>query len=250
MKEKQIINDLVDFLSTEIVDKTIIDGGHYLLEEIDGKVKHLLNPESTLTFKAAVALFKKSKEDNKKVALAFLVGDLSFPPEKRKKMNEEFRLPPEYIKILKENKVDPSEVNLFFEANLRNKASRKIKSSIKKNEAIEVGESYRMNFEKFGISCELSSENLDKSKRVPVCRMIIAQELLDKEFSGYNKALNFCNADVYKCIGKFASVYQFLLRGKMEVINIYFYKENEKLKIIGDRYNKRTLPERIFSKIY
>lgn len=239
------IDGLVEKLLPEAVDKTIIEGGHYLLEERgDGKVEHLINPESTLTFEAAVRLYKKAKDGEREVALSFLVGDLAVAPERRREHNQNFQLDTDYVEILRRYGVGQDEVIFFYESRLRNRGDNKIKRGIKKGKVIEWLGSYRLNPDVFGIADQISNSPFMK-RPVPNCRMLLAQELQDKEMMGFEKAINICNSDVYNCRGKYSRVYHTLLEGKMEVINVYFIRVLREMKIEIKKYKGKFLPEHI-----
>jgi hypothetical protein len=208
-------------LLPKVTQKTIIEGGHYLLEERGmGEIIPKLNPVSTLTFREAVGLYVESKRLGKDVSLSFLVGDLSLSPKKRIECKQGFDFPTEYLRILDEYGVAVDSILLFYESTLRNRAVNRIRSGLKKGSILKEDD-----------CCYVSNttphnhllSNIDFGKKpVPNCRMILGQQLKDKESLGFIRAINFCNSDVYKCRGKYAEVYHTLLEGKMDVINVNF----------------------------
>jgi hypothetical protein len=238
---KPELEGLVESMFHHIIDGTVIEGGHYLLEqEEDGKVIHLLNPESTATFEAAVQLYSKAKKQGKEVALSFLVGDLSVSPQARQEFNRDFRLPPEYIDILNKYDVSHNEIIFFYESRLRNRGDNRLKTGLKRGAVIESCSSLRLNPEIFGVADQVSNI-AHENKPVPNCRMLLAQELQDKELLGFKKAINFCNEDVYNCRGRYSIVYHTLLDGRMDIINIYFNNDGTKNVLV---YTKRRKDEK------
>src|SRR3989338_6317271 len=144
-------NILLQFLP-EVVDSTIIDGGHYLVkEDAPGHHTHCLNLESTLTFEVAVKLCAEGRKQGKKVDVSFLVADLAVSKERRQEFNQLFQLPQEYLDILEQNSLPASEVKLFYESRLRNRARRTIKDSLEKGLIVEWGNAYRLNLDIYGI---------------------------------------------------------------------------------------------------
>ena len=214
---------LLKKLSPMVTGKTIIEGGHYLLEEDRmGNIVHKLNLVSTLAFREAIMLYSESARLGKEVSLCFLVADLSLSPQNRKQCKEDFAFPAEYIHILAEHGISPNEVLLFYESKLRNRAGNRIISGLKRGSIIKQDDCC---FVPSPDACStehlLSNVVFDKPP-VPNCRMLLSQELQDKEFLGFTKAINLCNSDVYKCKGSYAEVYYSLLDGRMDVVNAYF----------------------------
>lgn len=206
-----------------VTDKTIIEGGHYLLEEDRmGKIVHKLNPVSTLAFRKAIILYAESVRLGKKVSLSFLVADLSLSSQKRKQCKEDFTFPAEYIRILAEHGVSVDKVLLFYESKLRNRAGNRIISGLKKGSIIKQDDCCFVSNPAVCSSDNLLSNIAFDKHPVPNCRMILSQELQDKELLGFNRAINLCNSDVYKCKGTYAEVYHSLLKGRMDVVNVYF----------------------------
>lgn len=206
-----------------VTSKTIIEGGHYLLEEDRrGKIIHKLNPVSALAFKEAVMLYAESIRLGEEVSFCFLVADLSLSSQNRKQCKENFAFPAEYVHILAEHGVSVDEVLLFYESKLRNRAGNRIISGLKRGSVMKQDDCC---FVSTPDACSteylLSNVVFDKHP-VPNCRMLLSQELQDKELLGFTKAINLCNSDVYKCKGTYAEVYHSLLDGKMDVVNVYF----------------------------
>jgi hypothetical protein len=222
---------------THINGRTIIDGGHYLLEEDEsGKIKHLVNPVSTATLRAAVHLYKCAKNEKKNVSLGFMMGDLAISPDKRQECNSSFEFPEEYTKILRENGISPEEIIIFYESSLRNRGDKTLKKGLKEGKVVRLSNRLRVNAELFGIADELSNTN--PKKPMPNCRMILAQALRDKELKGYNTAVNFCNSEVFKCHGRYSVIYHTLLDGSMNVINAYFTPKSGEVVIDIEKFSK------------
>jgi len=220
---RQLTNELL----REVIDGTVIEGGHYYLHaENNGTVTPDITLESKLTFEAAVLLYSVSADLGFEVALSFLVDDFPVPSVYRQKHNAQFRLAPEYEDILLRHRIDPGIVLFFFESRLRNRANNRIRSAVKKGKVINTGVQFQLNPDKLGITDRISSINM-ASRPVPNCRMILGQELQDKELLGFNKSINFCNSDVYACRGRYAAVYHTLLEGKMDVVNVYFTRQSK-----------------------
>src|SRR3989338_1748303 len=215
------IHQLVDMLLPHVIDGTVIEGGHFLLECFGQHTKPNVTLEGKLTFEAAVQLYAKAKMQGKKVALAFLVADFSIQSSQREEFNRTFRLPPEYLEILQKYCVAESEIILFRESNLRNRSNASMKKGLKDGLITEIitseGKAY--------VTAAGPISSIQSEGRNPVanCRMLIAQELDDKELAGFTRAINFCDSVAYKCQGRYALVYQTLLRGRMDVINAYFH---------------------------
>lgn len=215
------IDQLVDMLLPHVIDGTVIEGGHFILERVGDQAHPDVTLEGKLTFEAAVQLYAKAKAQGKTVALAFLVADFSVPADKREEFNRTFRLPSAYQEILQKYGVEESEIVLFRESRLRNRSNTSLKKGLKSGLVIESlaggGKVY--------LTAAGAVSNIQSEGRNPVanCRMLIAQELADKEQAGYTRAINLCDSVAYKCQGRYALVYQTLLQGTMDVINAYFY---------------------------
>ncbi|MBU4308847.1 MAG: hypothetical protein KJ566_03585 [Nanoarchaeota archaeon] len=223
--------EIIKKMLLEVVEKTIIEGGHYLITKEKEKIIQELNKESTFTFKLACSLVKESRKIGKKVSLSFLVEDLSISPDKRQEFNKNFKLPKEYMDILKENSISEKEIIFFYESRLRNRADNKIKKAVKKKKVLLRNNAFKLNPEIFGSMEILSNISCENKKPVPNCRMLLAQELQDKEIMGFAKSINFCNSNVYKCKRKYTKVYQTLLEGKMDVVNIFLVDDFGEKKI-------------------
>jgi hypothetical protein len=237
---------ILERLVEKINDKTIIEGGHFLIEQDEnGNINQCTNPESTMTWNLAVEIYSRAKKKGEDVSLSFLIDDLSIDPEKRKEYNDNFRLPKLYLDILEEKGISPAETIYFNESRLRNRSDNRLKKAIKNNLVVDSAGAYRLNLNVFGVFNDdaVSSSNDNSSKRVPNCRLMLGQELQDKELMGYRMAINFCNQVVYKCRGRFAVVYQTILDGKMDVINVYLRNSSRNgIEVDLQEYKSTRLP--------
>ena len=77
LKGIQNLEYILQDLDREVIDGTVIDGGHYLIEENpNGTLEHNVDPRSLASFIAAVSLYERSRVRGKQVELSFLVADL------------------------------------------------------------------------------------------------------------------------------------------------------------------------------
>lgn len=118
---EKTIEQIVDDLLPNITDNTIIDGGNFQIRNEIYKTHYL----ATATFQTAALLYKKSKEQYKEVELSFLIDNFGI-------RKQTFKLPKEYLEILKKHTIKSEEIIYFKESHLRNRATRLIKNNINK----------------------------------------------------------------------------------------------------------------------
>ncbi len=220
------LGQIVDRASSDLIDRTIIEGGHYIIRYEGNHLVHYVDSVSLLTFCAAVALYSKSKTLLKKTGFSFLVSDLGVPAEERRQFDASFHLPRAYTTTLSDYGLKDEEILFFYESTLRNRAQRTLKVSVKKGDVVEADDSYRVSVQRFGVFSDdvVSNHTESLERRVPNCRMILAQQLKDKEGCGFKRAVGFYNHEAYLCNGSFAQVYKNIFFGGMGVVTYYFFK--------------------------
>lgn len=227
------LDEVITQMLPKVVDGTVIEGGHYPLEQSkNGDVIHKINEASSATFAAAVKLFSSARDSDIHVSLSFLIADLAVEASLRQKFNDSFRLPAVYGGSLLRYRIKEEDIIFFYESTLRNRAQRFTKASLQSGDAVIKDGVCRLSVDMFGpySDDEIANRPKDAPRRVPNCRMILAQQLKDKEELkdsngqklSFVKAIGFLNPDVYRCEGAFADVYRQLYKGKMDVVTVFF----------------------------
>lgn len=224
-------DDLISSIIDEIEDNTLIDGGHYSLEQNGEYIIHKPTFLTTLAFEISIKTYRQAISQNKNVALGFLVNDLGLNPESREEIKKETTLHPEYINLLEKNNLNINDINIvFFESNLRNRSAKQVLRNgiklgmVKEHETLlyvpDLSEKEKAPSFANQVGHKPEEEtNNPFVKFIPFCRAIMAQKLSDSEYKGYNKTINFITEHEFKCIGEFAKVYH-VMGGANPVVNI------------------------------
>lgn len=227
----EAIDKLTDQLLPRVTDGTVIDGGNFMIRNGE----YWMNPLSTATFEAAAMLLKKARgadagsEHPRKVQLAFLVDNFSFPNRKN------FQLPEEYLQILKKYGIDPKEIIFFYENTLRNQVTRRIKSQLVSPEAARrtgkgvfitqpspTNQKMRPIYVSQGSGTGIARMHRTLKMPTPVGTALLAEKLLRSEEQGSRNAINLMDWGSYLCRdGSNADVYHDL-GGTMPVTSVYF----------------------------
>ena len=125
--------------TSQIIDGTIITGGHFMLTN-EGTAN--LNLGTINSFDQAVCNFKAGKDKKIKVSLGILINNMGSVCDTKKKvcvLNPEdlkgkFTLPEEYLEILKKYGVKENEVTIYWEKSLRNKGKKELHKKIEDKE--------------------------------------------------------------------------------------------------------------------
>ena len=231
------IEILVRDLLPHVADRTIIDGGNFQIRDGNYKTHYI----STATFRAAVKLYKRVKDENKagklkrRVALAFLIDDFSIKIAG-------FKLPDEYEQILNRHGIRHNEILYFRESNLKNRCRNTMMRLLAKTggEAFSKEMDFSKNRDAIFLECEAKSPekrvlvgtiHREAEAPTPFGAMLLAQRPLDIEKRGYRLAINFMHTGSYEDkAGKFVDVY-YELGGRMKVINAYFEDKNAGINI-------------------
>lgn len=240
MKYKTI-EQIIQILSEELIDNTSIHCGHYLIEEREDRTINYFIPDLSLdSFRVGTQLYKESKNRGfEGVKLTLLVNDLAINNSaKREKIRENYTLPNEYKNLLDTFAIDKSEIEIVFESRLRNRADKQLKKGLKKGTILNYENQLVLNPVLTRGSGDAVSNKTRGKKQVPNCRMMLAQELLDRQVRGYKKAINICNQELYECKGRYAIIYHTFLKGSMDVINTYLIeKKGNKIISITEVFN-------------
>lgn len=237
---KKTFEEIVDLLSFELEEYTSIHCGHHYFDydSSTGKVNPIIDEISLTTLKIGLSLYELSKQRNiNNVRLSFLVGDLSIHRRYRQDFKQSFSMSAKYLSLITEQGIDESDIDLFFESTLRNRADKQLKRGIKSNSLINYKDAYHINPLRYeGLADRVSNVSPNK-KPVPICRLMLSQELVDREKKGFRKAINICNSHLYECKGRYALVYRHLMKGKMDVVNAYLiYKTNNHYVVDFKKY--------------
>ena len=220
-------------------DGLIITGGHFLLLP-DGQAN--LNDGTINSFKEAAENFISAKNQGFKVVLGILINNMggvcdtkkqicAFDPEKIK---EFFKLPPAYLEILKNLKIDDKEIVIYWEKSLRNVGKKQLLKQLKaKNPDIkEKDGSYGLINPSDNRSIILSRTNPNDKYGIAACPLIMAALVEQMQKDGFTSSLNFYYVDVeneenipnYFAIEKGRVVAKNFFP-KSEVVNIYLLKD-------------------------
>ncbi|MDD4900715.1 MAG: hypothetical protein PHS62_01215 [Patescibacteria group bacterium] len=200
---------LVKDLWPHVIDGTIINGGNFQIRDGIYRTHYL----ATASFKAAVLLFKRAKSKNKKATLSFLIDNFSI-------RDKVFKIPKEYLKILKENHISLKAVFYFKESQLRNRAGRHLVKRISggklkaKNLFYEVAHFFR--------KIEIARKHKTLKVFTPLGTALLTQQLFDSEKLGNKVAMNLMHEGSYVSKNNANALVYHSLGGKMTVINVYF----------------------------
>ncbi|MCK5855607.1 MAG: hypothetical protein KAG56_10325 [Sulfurovaceae bacterium] len=216
-------------LSKEVTNRTSIHCGHYIIEQSqDDNIEYFIPSLSMDSLSLGIILYLEAKK-NKLIGikLSLLINDFGVNKENRKIYRDEFELPKEYLELLGKSNIPISEVEVTFESRLRNRADKQLKKGRKNGRLIVHNNQLLLNPEYNDGFNEDVSNKPKEGKPVPNCRIMLGQDLLDKENSGYRTAINICNAELYECKGKYVIVYHKFLGGSMNVINVYLLRKTD-----------------------
>ena len=217
-------DELISLISVELLDNTLIDGGHYPLEQKGNTIIHKPNKLTVLAFELAVKLFKMVQAQNLNVSLGFLINDMGLDSDARYAFKDEIILHPRYSSILQNNNLTIRDITaVFYESNLRNRSSRLILKKGIKKDLVKEFESLLYMPDMSDASKEADFSNYlghkSGSLLIPFCRAIMAQKLADSESMGFKKIINLLTEHEFKCLGEFAKVYH-LFGGENNVVNV------------------------------
>lgn len=190
---KKILVELIKLLE----DDTLICGGHFLLE---GGLPKTLNEGTIDSFEIAVKLFQNAKSKNfRNIGLGILLNDIgqvcgnndsctilnSKPFDKT-----DFKLPDEYLEILKENKVNIEDLVIYWEKTMRNRGKKLFNKQ--KNDGIFLLKDGDYYFDDSGGMGEILVLREMKSDKYGTCAcpMIMAAFSKSQEKAGFNTSIN------------------------------------------------------------
>jgi len=217
-------DELLSHISADLSDHTLIDGGHYPLEQEDDNIIHKPNKLTVFAFELAVKFFKAAQNLRIKTSLGFLINDMGLDTDARNAFKNEITLHPLYLSILQNNNLTVNDIApVFFESNLRNRSSRQILRKGFKSGIVKAFESLLYMPDMSDTVKEADFSNYlgqqSGSLLIPFCRAIIAQKLADAESMGFKKVINLLTEHEFKCLGEFAKVYHFF-GGENDVLNV------------------------------
>lgn len=173
---------------------TVILAGHYALNEDFAEISNLGVAEA-LSFEMGIHLYQKLKDAGQKAQLVLWINDIGISPTMRREIKENFVLPDNYLEILEVSLGSEGieEVHILFESTLRNRASKKLSSIYKANQAIfEIVESSSMGLQR---CIEYDHCNINEDKKAYSIQAPDGGRLVVKE--GNNPKCNLILATLY-----------------------------------------------------
>src|SRR3989339_1180926 len=225
--------------TSQIIDGTIITGGHFMLTN-EGTAN--LNLGTINSFDQAVCNFKAGKDKKIKVSLGILINNMGSVCDTKKKvcvLNPEdlkgkFTLPEEYLEILKKYGVKENEVTIYWEKSLRNKGKKELHKKIEDKESyLELKEgAYWFINPADGRRITLSRPNINDKYGIAACPLIMAAFAYQMQKDGFNSSLNFYSVDLdneenipnYFAIEKGRVVAETFYKN-LNIMNVYILKD-------------------------
>lgn len=236
--------ELETSLYPHIEDNTLIMGGHWIPDYKKLKIGILTEPDtvSKFSFKSAVKLYARAKNEYNAVELALLIGDLTYgadccygganeiDKQKRRKENHETflreflekHIPEEYSKILKEYGIDKEELIIISEKDIRQRGDY-ILNYLKSLDMLEKRKKMQGNCEQHDYWLDflgIKMIGVEKKNRMrPKCALIQAalSNFIRIDEVGYDRILEIKNSESYKCDGKYGDLYHMLFPFLLEL---------------------------------
>jgi hypothetical protein len=122
-----------------IIDNGVnVIGGHYCLSDELELLSNSCIPEVE-SFRWAVELHKELLDKGISSVLILFINDIGLSAEERTHIIGQYKIPDNYLEILRYNNVNPESAVIIFESTLRNRASKEVrKLKKKKSELIEI----------------------------------------------------------------------------------------------------------------
>jgi hypothetical protein len=192
-------SEILEKSKSLLEDNSIITGGHFRIFFDDKGLRENLNKGTIESFSLAVVLFIAAKNTNLNVSLGLLINDMGSSCDedgcRLSTLNfsrEDYKLPGEYMRILKSNGLNAGSVKTFWEKHVRNRGKKELLKLIKKNNTDLIRESRGIfikdpgGYEKIILT---RTQGKDKYG-TPACPLIMAglHTLQSKQYSG---SINF-----------------------------------------------------------
>ncbi len=184
---------------TLLTDGTIITGGHFMLKNN----KPVLNTGTIASFKIAVQLYKLGKTRGLKVGLGILVNDFGMTCGANACYavnffdRKTFSLPKEYLKILEDEHIENSELNIFWEKQVKNRASLVFRTKLVKmtTQVKKIDDAYWL-ITKEGDRLLLIRNKPGLAYGMPACPLIMGMYALEQRKKGWISSINFWYVDI------------------------------------------------------
>ncbi|MSR85181.1 hypothetical protein EXS71_01960 [Candidatus Uhrbacteria bacterium] len=195
MNLKQIKN-LADELAITIKDKTIITGGHFL---IDSEGEPTLNKGTISSFQLAAKIYCNALQQNKNVDLGLLINDIgtNCTEEVCEIKKSSFRranfTPMVHENILSVAGIDPSLLHIYWEKHIRNRASLEIKRrqlTLQRKDITKDHIGYWLMDKDSPTKYLLTRNKLHSPYGLPACPLIMAAYFMYQEKQGYQSSMN------------------------------------------------------------
>ena len=198
--------------------------------------KPILNTGTIQSFKSAVQLYKSGKTRELNVGLGVLVNDMGMTcgANSCDVVNfldrETFSLPEEYMEILKEEQVENSELDIFWEKHLKNRGSLIFRTKLVKmtTKVKEIDDAYWF-ITKDDDRLLLIRNKPGPAYGMPACPLIMGMYSLEQEKKGWTSSINFwyVGIDNYENIPNHFMIEKGIdiaqhLGSSLDVKNIYF----------------------------
>lgn len=236
LKAEAYTQPIVDIAEFEplIADHTLITGGHFL---IGANSLPQLNEGTITSFRQAAQLFASGRQRNLQVHLGLFVNDIGMTCEstnhcsiiKPNFSKDDFKLPEAYQAILREYDIPESQLQLFWEKQVRNRGSQLFKQWKKQTDRLEKDEIgyWLLDPEVYGriLLCRRSG--------IPTCPLIVAAFICEQQRQGFTNSLNMHyigldnmgNISNHFVIEKGKRVAE-LLASNVAMKNVYFTDQN------------------------
>lgn len=103
-------------------DNSIVVAGHYCLAQAMNELSHESETEAK-SFEVGVRLVSDALKRNVQSDLVLWVNDIAIEPSRRLTIKKNYRIPDNYAAIISQYDLDETNVTVFFESTMRNKAS-------------------------------------------------------------------------------------------------------------------------------
>lgn len=115
--------------------RIVIVGGHYCVSEEFSELSADSETEKH-TFSTAVRMVKTINNEGSEAKILLWVNDIGISLDKRKELKTNYKIPDSYSLILRDEKINPEIIEIYFESTIRNKASVKLRQMAKLNPSL------------------------------------------------------------------------------------------------------------------
>jgi len=125
-------------LFTVIKDIVLIIAGHYCVSADYAELSHHAETEVT-SLRLGIQQYLNKQEEGKSVKLVIWVNDIGISPVERKLFQQHYSIPDNYLNLITQAGINPSDVIIYFESQTRNRASKLVRH-LKRDQANLVKE--------------------------------------------------------------------------------------------------------------